>query len=543
MRENPTIASHLTRLAQECPFQTALIYPGGRMSYRELEDASLKCAQGLLKAGFSRGMRAVLMVKPGPELMVLAFALIRIGAIPVLVDPGMGWSKLKRCLGDALPEAFIGTTIAHIARVVLGWGKGLIKTRIVVGPLAPLFGTSYLKVLQSADPGDLQPCDLSVDDPAAIVFTSGSTGIPKGVVYTHRIFNEQARLLRDTFKIEPGEVDLATFPLFALFDPALRMTTVFPKMDFTRPGQVDPRAIIDSIRRSGVTHMFGSPALLNQVGRFGVSRNIELSSLKRVLSAGAPVAPVVLERFASMLPPDALIHTPYGATEALPVSSISHREVLETGGSAEGKGTCVGRPLEGVQVAVIQISDAPIEKWTADLTVEPGVVGELVVWGDNVSTEYFRQPKANRLAKIAMPDGQIRHRMGDLGYLDEVGRIWFCGRKTHRVITPNGTLYTVPCEGVFNSHPDVYRAALVGVGNPPNQAPVLCVEVEKHVKQRHLGQIRQQLLELGSGFDQTRVIHTVLFHPAFPVDIRHNAKIFREKLAIWATDRIGSKHS
>jgi len=483
------------------------------------------------------------MVKPGPELMVLAFALIRIGAIPVLVDPGMGWAKLKRCLGEALPEAFIGTTIAHIARVVLGWGKGLIKTRIVVGPLAPLFGTSYLKVLQAASSGDLPPCDLSVDDPAAIVFTSGSTGIPKGVVYTHRMFNEQVRLLRDTFKIEPGEVDLATFPLFALFDPALRMTTVFPKMDFTRPGKVNPREIINSIRGAGVTHMFGSPALLNRVGRFGASQNVELQSLKRVLSAGAPVAPRVLERFASMLSPNARIYTPYGATEALPVSSISHREVLETGGNARGRGTCVGRPLEGVQVAVIQISDAPIEEWTADLPVEPGVIGELVVWGDNVSTEYFRHPSANSLAKITMSDGQIRHRMGDLGYFDEVGRIWFCGRKVHRVITTDGTLYTVPCEGVFNNHPDVYRAALVGIGNPPDQAPVLCVEVEKHVKQRQLGQIRHELLELGSGYDQTRVIQTVLFHPSFPVDIRHNAKIFREKLAIWATDRIGSKHS
>ncbi len=543
MREDPTIASHVTRLAQECPSQTALIYPGGQMSYRELEETSVRCAQGLLKAGISPGVRSVLMVKPGPELMVLAFALFRIGAIPVLVDPGMGWTKLKQCLAEVLPEAFIGTTIAHIARVVLGWGKGLIKTRIVVGPMAPLFGTSYLKVLQTADHGDHQPCDISLDAPAAVVFTSGSTGLPKGVVYTHRMFNEQVRLLRDTFRIEPGEVDLATFPLFALFDPALRMTTVFPKMDFTRPGQVDPRAIIGAIRRSGATHMFGSPALLDKVGRFGEPRKVELSSLKRVLSAGAPVAPAVLERFASMLPPNAQIHTPYGATEALPVSSISHREVLEAGGSAQGKGTCVGRPLEGVQVAVIKTSDDPLESWTADLIVEPGVVGELVVWGDNVSTEYFRRPEANRLAKIPMPDGQVRHRMGDLGYLDESGRIWFCGRKSHRVITSSGTLYTVPCEGVFNSHPDVYRTALVGVGNPPNQAPVLCVEVEKNVKRRHLGRIRQELLELGSGHDHTRVIHTVLFHPAFPVDIRHNAKIFREKLAIWATDRIGSKHS
>ena len=140
MKEDPTIASHLTRLAQECPTQTALIYPGGQMSYQELEETSKRCAQGLVRNGFSPGTRSVLMVKPGPELMVLAFALLRIGAIPVLVDPGMGWSKLKRCLGEALPDAFIGTTIAHIARLVLGWAKGSIKTQIAVGPLARFFG-------------------------------------------------------------------------------------------------------------------------------------------------------------------------------------------------------------------------------------------------------------------------------------------------------------------------------------------------------------------------------------------------------------------
>ena len=543
MKQDSTIASPLTRLAQESPTQTALIYPGGQMSYQELEETSIKCALGLVRNGFSPGTRSVLMVKPGPELMVLAFALLRIGAIPVLVDPGMGWSKLRRCLGEARPDAFIGSTIAHIARLGLGWAKGSIKTQIAVGPLARFFGIPYSKIVQSSAPANIKLCDINIDDPAAIVFTSGSTGVPKGVVYTHRMFNAQARLLRDTFNIEPGEVDLATFPLFALFDPALRMTTVFPKMDFTRPGQVDPQAIIGAIRLSKATHMFGSPALLNKVGRFGESRSIELNSLKRVLSAGAPVASAVLERFSSMLSPMACIHTPYGATEALPVSSISHREVLKIGGSAEGKGTCVGLPLDGVQVAVIRISDDPIEEWADDLVVEPGTIGELVVWGDNVSKEYFRRLHANRLAKIPMPDGQVRHRMGDLGYLDELGRIWFCGRKSHRVITSDGTLYTVSCEGVFNNQTDVFRTALVGVGDPPNQVPVLCVEVEKHVKQRQLGRIRQELFDLGSVYDHTQVIQRILFHPAFPVDIRHNAKIFREKLATWAKDRIGATHS
>lgn len=540
MTDDVTLVSHLSKLAREQPSQPALIHPEGQMNYQELEDMSVRCGEGLARVGFSPGTRTVLMVKPGPELMVLAFALIRIGAIPILVDPGMGWTNLKRCLAEAQPEAFIGTTVAHIARIVLGWARGMVRIRIAVGPFARLFGIPYPETLQADPRGKPKDSQVGLDDTAAIVFTSGSTGPPKGVVYTHRMFHTQARLLRESFNIEPGEVDLATFPLFALFDPALRMTTVFPRMDFTRPGTVNPREIIGAIDRSKATHMFGSPALLNQVGRFGTAQKVRLSSLRRVLSAGAPVAPPVVERFASLLPAEAQIHTPYGATEVLPVSSISHQEILKTGGSAQGRGTCVGYPLKGVRVAVIGITDEPISEWSDDLVLGPGMIGELVVWGDNVSREYFRRPEANRLAKIVMPDGQVRHRMGDLAYLDDLGRIWFCGRKSHRVITVGETLYTVPCEGVFDSHPDVYRSALVGVGEPPSQTPALCVEVEKHVKQRDLGRIRRELLELGSSFDHTKSIRIVLFHPGFPVDIRHNAKIFREKLGIWAKGRIGN---
>ncbi|MDA2935018.1 fatty acid CoA ligase family protein [Acidobacteria bacterium AH-259-D05] len=541
MSVSPDIAQHLSILAAERPTQRALIAPEGVLTFRQLEEQSNQCAQGLRRIGVERGTRTVLMVRPGTAFVILSFALIKLKAVLILVDPGIGRSNLGKCLEEAKPEAFIGIPLAHAARVLLGWTRRTVRLCVTVGRLRLWSGPSLAQVmLLGSETAGFQPESSHEDEPAAIVFTSGSTGTPKGVVYTHGMFSSQVRLLRDHFGIEPGEIDLATFPLFALFDPALQVTTVFPEMDFSRPGRVDPVKIIEAIEKHQVTHMFGSPALLDRVGRYGERHGIKLPTVRRVLSAGAPVPTHVLKRFSQLLRSDAEIYTPYGATEALPVCSISARQLFEESKTAEGNGVCLGYPIAGVRLAVIRITDEPIHLWSEDLTVPPNEIGELVVWGPNVSREYFGRPEANRLAKIVGRGGEIRHRMGDVGYVDTQGRIWFCGRKSQRVITPQGTLFTVPCEAIFNCHPQVYRSALVGIGKPSQQRPVLCVELEDMDKRGWKGsqQLKQEILNLGAAHGQTKGIKTLLFHPSFPVDVRHNSKIAREKLALWAAKQV-----
>jgi acyl-CoA synthetase (AMP-forming)/AMP-acid ligase II len=318
------------------------------------------------------------------------------------------------------------------------------------------------------------------------------------------------------------------------------MTAVIPRMDFTRPGTVNPRRILGPAAEYSATTMFGSPALLNRVGRYAEKHRIKLTGLKRVISAGAPVPAAVLERFALLLPDDAQIFTPYGATEALPVCSIGSSEILgETGRlTGEGRGVCLGRPVKGISLNIIPINDTPICGWSGDLPLPAGEIGEIAVRGPQVSSAYLNRPEATRLAKIPDPAGGVWHRMGDVGYLDEGGRVWFCGRKAHLVVTPRGTLYTIQVEGVFNTHPAVFRTALVGVGKSGNVQPVLCVELEKKCGKAGQELIRRELLEIGKAFPHTQEILEILFHPAFPVDIRHNAKIFREKLALWAEDKL-----
>jgi acyl-CoA synthetase (AMP-forming)/AMP-acid ligase II len=355
------IAAHLARMAAERPHATAVVCPDGRdrrgraryvhLTYRQLDEASAQIARGLMRIGVGPGVRTVLMVSPSLEMYELVFALFRAGAVPVLVDPGIGLTNLKRCLGNARPEAFIGVAKANMARLVLGWSRRTIRTTVTVGRRRLLAGRTLTDVVARGEGRDA-PMTVADEDIAAILFTSGSTGTPKGVIYGHGNFQAQVAAIGEMLGIEPGEVDCPTFPLFGLFDPALGMTTVVPDMDPTRPAKVDPRRIVEAVHDFGVTNMFGSPALLNTVGRYGEVTGAKLPSLRRVTSAGAPVPARIIERFLTMLPEGAEVFTPYGATESLPVALIGSNEVLgETRHATdEGRGVCVGRPVASIDV-------------------------------------------------------------------------------------------------------------------------------------------------------------------------------------------------
>ena len=564
------LASHLAAMAERQPDTPAVLAPRrdwiGQLHYDQLSFGELnadcdRLARGFARIGITRGVRTALMVPPSLDFFAVTFALFKLGAVPVLIDPGIGLKNFSNCLAEAEPQAFIGISKAQAARVLLGWAPS-VSVPVTVGARW-FWGGHTLDAVRRAGGGEGKPsterrallgkADAGstpsramlgappATDTAAILFTSGSTGAPKGVIYTHEIFSAQVEQVRRLYGIEPGEIDLPTFPLFALFGPALGMTEVLPEMDFTRPAQADPVKLIAAIERFRVTNMFGSPALINRLGRHGEAHGVKLPTLRRAISAGAPVPAKALARFTAMLPPGAQVFTPYGATECLPVASIGSDEILgETRAQTDlGKGVCVGRPVPGLTLKIIRITDEPIAAWSDELEMPCGQVGEIAVRAAQASRAYFNRPQPTALAKIPNADGGFLHRMGDVGYLDERGRIWFCGRKSHRVITRAGTLFTIPCEAIFNTHPAVFRSALVGVPRGDDTAPVLCVELEADASGQDEGKLRSELLVLGVGFPHTQAIRRILFHPAFPVDIRHNAKIFREKLAVWAKERLG----
>ncbi|MFN9730073.1 MAG: fatty acid CoA ligase family protein [Pseudomonadota bacterium] len=549
MTHAPNIADALREAARAAPDRIAMRIPVGRaadgatrwreLSYRELDGGSERLAAGLAASGIGAGVRTVLMVRPGEPLFLLMFALFKAGAVPVLVDPGIDRGALKACLAEARPEAFIGIPLAQAASVLLGWGKATIRARVTVGARTWFWGGHTLDAVRAR--GRTAPParpSADADALAAILFTSGSTGVPKGVEYTHANFIAQVALIRDAFGIAPGEVDLPTFPPFALFDPGLGMTSVIPDMDPTRPGSADPRRLVAAIEEHGCTTMFGSPALLDNLTRFAEAADLRLPRLRRVLSAGAPVHPDVVERTFRMLPADATVWTPYGATECLPVAVIEGREILRVRARTDtGGGICVGRPLPANTVRVIRIDDGEIAEWSDDLVLPPGTIGEITVDGPSATRGYFGRDEATRLAKIR-DRGRLVHRMGDVGYFDEDGLLWYCGRKSHRVVTRRGPLYTESIEGIYNAHPAVRRTALVGVGPRDDRMPVLCVELADRMRTNEWPSIKAELRELGERHAVSRGIREFVLHWGFPVDIRHNAKIGRERLAFWASQRV-----
>jgi acyl-CoA synthetase (AMP-forming)/AMP-acid ligase II len=544
------VAAWLPRMASRDP-QALAVAVAWRKGYHRLTAADLdaRCdsvARGLMSLGIGRGTRTVVMITPSPEFFAVTFALFKIGAVPVMVDPGMGVANLGRCLAEAEPEAFIGITKAHVARCLLGWARRSVKICVTVGPRFGWGGTSLSAlergVARRAD-GTVEPVvpiEPGRDETAAILFTSGSTGVPKGVVYPHRVFAAQVCSLRDAFGIEAGEIDLSTFPLFALFGPALGMASVVPLMDASRPAAADPEHLLAALNDFGCTSMFASPALIEKLGRHCSKHGLTLPSLRRAISAGAPASASALERFSGLLSNGAQVWTPYGATEAMPVTSIGSDEILSDtcSATASGAGVCVGVAVPGIKLAVIALTDERIARWSDADVLSPGKIGEIVVQGPVVTEAYWGRDEQTALAKIVDDDGSVRHRMGDVGWLDERGRLWMCGRKSHRVRTNECTMFTVPCEAVFNTHPAVFRTALVGVEGGAGIRPVLCVELEQDSRDADKDVLTRELLSLGAAHNHTRSIESVLFHDGFPVDVRHNAKIFREQLAVWAARRL-----
>lgn len=530
------VSNFLSIQAKKNPEAKAIVYPNKpnflartnyvALSFKELDAMVDALVHRFLSSGVERGTRVLLMVKPGLDLIQIVFALLKIGAVPVVIDPGMGLGRFFECAKQSKIGMIIGGSVAiTLARWFLRAHK-CVENAIIVNANFKRSITKYL------GKHSYDALEVGADELAAVLFTSGSTGKAKGVCYTHSMFYAQIQLIKEEYKIEPGEVDLPMLAVFALFNPALGMCTVVPEMNPSQPSKINPKKIVDSILSSQITNSFGSPVIWSIILKYCKREQILLPSLKRVIMAGAPAPQSLLKQLKEYMP-NGEIFTPYGATEALPVSSLSATEIIEkqVGEFANGRrGNCVGRALPNIKIQIIEPQGGVIQNFSEVRECDLGTIGEIIVSGPTVTQTYDQLADATELSKIK-DDGFFWHRMGDMGWMDESGYLWFCGRKAERVQTKSGILETVCCEAIFNQLDCVSRSALIDLGEG-RAGLVIEPEVEYYPKTSQAIQSFKKILSDCALSDPLTVtIKDFFFEKRFPVDIRHNAKIHRLSLA------------
>jgi olefin beta-lactone synthetase len=511
-------------------------------TYRELSDDVESVAAGIRELGIVERTRTVFMAPPSYEACVAGLALTRVGATTVWIDPSVGYFNVAERLHRLAVEAFVGPPIAHLGRMAFGWGPRLLAKAISVGGRFP--GSRGIAALRRR-PMITAPA-VHADDPAAIMYTTGSTGPAKPALYAHRqlcaIFRTVHRVWRFD-EIGGVPIDMPIFPAFFAVGLSAGGTIVIPPIDYVRqgPADVDPRALLEVIRDRGVQTLFASPVILDNLARLGAEHGERAPSLRSVISGGAPLYADVVGPLREMTGGE--VYADYGATEALPVTEIAAGDALgETfEATASGAGLCVGAPLPGVEVKIVEIEDGPISNLGRARELATGAIGEIIARAPHISPSYADDIASTRKNKIADAFGGVWHRLGDAGYLDAQGRVWCCGRIGHRIALPSGPLFPLMCEPIFDAHPSVRRSGLVGVpvhGATPTIIPVICVELVDHAKRGDRDALRDQLLRMAAAHPTTRQIHHVLFHPRLPVDPRHNSKIERPALARWAADHL-----
>lgn len=513
----------LERRARQSPDAVAIAEPQGRewrrISWSLLHRRVEELAAGLSAEGVRRGDRVSVLIPVGADLIAVIYACWRIGASVVVTDAGLGVRGMVRALRSAAPDHVIAIPrgIALVRASGLGIPGRLIPVRRLVD-------------IAAAGVGAVPPDIPGVDDEALVAFTSGSTGPAKGVVYRHRQLERTRDLLVAHYGLTEQDALVAAFAPWAVLGPALGMASSIPDMDVTSPRTLTARAVADATAQVAGTVMWASPAALTNILRTApdlTDAQVQgLATLRLIMGAGAPVDVSILHGMQRLVPA-ADVRTPYGMTEVLPVCDVRVDEIDAAGA---GPGVLVGRPLPGVEIRVSALDDDG--RATGPMTYEPGVLGEIIVGADHRKVRYDRLWATERLS--SRDPGW--HRTGDVGVLDEHGRLWVAGRLSHVVTSPAGPIAPVPLEQAVQRIPGVRQAACVGIGPVGLQQVVLVCVMEDGSS----GLASMSLLDDVRELVDCDVA-AVLLRPSLPVDIRHNSKIDRMAVSNWAAEQLAGR--
>jgi acyl-CoA synthetase (AMP-forming)/AMP-acid ligase II len=503
------VTTPLENQAKVLPNKTAIVFQGNKITFKQLNETINRFANYFVKNGISKGDKVLVFILPSVELPAVTFALFKLGAVPIFIDPGMGVKNLLNAVEEVSPQAIVGVSKAYFLSAIFRKSFKTIQTR--------LLSTSLMR--KSKNESDLfTTIDLEADEMAAILFTSGGTGTPKGVVYTHKIFITQTKLIRNMFSLTPDDIDFCCFPLFIFFTLSLGMTTYIPPVNPSKPAKADPKKLVTEIIKSGATFVSGSPIFWMKTADYCLANNITIPTVKSLVMFGAPVQVIMHEKWQTILP-NGTTYTPFGATESMPISNISGDYILKNTAkyTNSGAGICVGKAVDTVEVGIAN-SD------------------EIIVSGDIVTQEYYNNEKATHESKLFI-DGKLWHLIGDVGRIDDDGCIWFFGRKSHVVDTTSGRMYPIPCETTFNQHSEIEKCALVGPSIRGEVVPSLVIERKDGCTKLTVPFLKD-LHEIRDKHEHTKPIEKFYLKKSFPVDIRHNIKIDRILLRNWVEENI-----
>lgn len=543
------IWSRLTARAQDDPDATAITELGGdrrrSITFGALEQEVEQLARGLRRLGVQRGTRVAVLVPPGIDLTAVVYAVWRAGGSVVVADAGLGVAPMAGALRSADPQYVIGIAkgLAAVRALGVEGTRVLVSERTGRAARAERRAVDALLTLTDLRAGDPttgpapEPLPTPTpDDEAAVLFTSGATGPPKGVVYRHRQLLAQRDVIEQALELRGGESLVAAFAPFALYGPALGMTSAVPDMDVTQPDTLTAAALVEAVEAVDADVVFASPAALRNIVATHDPAHGTLDGVRLVMSAGAPVPVALLEDVARLVPNAATI-TPYGMTEALPLTSTDPRTVAAQDLAAHA-GVCVGRPVPGVtlRIAPLAADGAPGED--DSLTDAPDVSGEVVARAPHVKSHYDRLWGTQR--HTAHPTGW--HRTGDIGHLDAQGRLWIEGRGIHTVTTERGPVTPGGIESRVERIEAVRSAAVVGIGPAGRQRVAVVLVPERGVDARLHGDSPVAAPDLAAAVRRaagdgpgTAPVAAVLVRDRLPVDIRHASKIDRTALARWAS--------
>lgn len=442
--------------------------PHREITYGDFATLICQCAEGLRALGIDKGDRVVIFLPMGVGMYAAMFAVQRLGAIAVFLDSWARRDQLGATAACVKPKAMISHQRAFdlIADVMEFADMNL---RIIGGPGNDGTFSAQLEQLLFQPCEAVDICGVESEFTALITFTTGSSGTPKGANRTHRFLSAQHKALKQILPYGPDDTDMPAFPIFSLNNLATGVTTIIPALNLAEPGPRDAVALVNQIRHQSIRCTTLSPSMLNGVSALCLSKKLELPSLRRVVTGGAPISRDNVRDFAQVAP-NAEIWVLYGSTEVEPMAHIEAKEMLALPQNSDPEvieeGVNVGHISDALETKCIRIVREPIDltktPWS-ELEVADGAVGEFIVTGDHVCRDYYNNDEAFRKSKIVDTDGRIWHRTGDLARCDDKGYLWMVGR-IHNVIERGDHYYfPVRAEILLKRVDGVDQAAFLGL--------------------------------------------------------------------------------